>query len=103
IPNEFGRYRIERELGRGGMGVVYLAHDLQLDRRVAIKIPFFSNSDGKETIERFYREARAMATVQHANLCPIYDVGQFDRWHYLTMAFIDGRPLADLLKGGHCL
>ena len=99
IPREFGRYRIERELGRGGMGTVYLAHDEQLDRKVALKIPsFLSNDVG--AIERFRREARAMATVQHANLCPVYDVGQFQQWHFLTMAFIDGQPLAAKLKAG---
>ncbi|MBC7816240.1 MAG: protein kinase [Planctomycetaceae bacterium] len=99
VPEQFGRYRIERELGRGGMGVVYLAHDGQLDRRVALKIPFFRDDDDDAgAVERFYREARAMATVQHANLCPVFDVGQFERWHFLTMAFIDGQPLSKRLK-----
>ena len=98
VPEQFGRYRIERELGRGGMGAVYLAHDGQLDRKVALKIPFFKNGDDAEAVERFYREARAMATVQHANLCPVFDVGQFDQWHFLTMAFIDGEPLSKTLK-----
>lgn len=93
IPAQFGRYRIERELGRGGMGAVYLAHDGQLDRRVALKVPFFQGDDA-DAVDRFYREARAMATVQHANLCPVYDVGRHESWHYLTMAFVDGRPLS---------
>ena len=98
VPEQFGRYRIERELGRGGMGAVYLAHDGQLDRKVALKIPFFQGDDGVEAVERFYREARAMATVQHANLCPVFDVGQFEQWHFLTMAYIDGQPLSQKLK-----
>ncbi len=99
VPKQFGRYHIDRELGRGGMGVVYLAHDAQLDRKVALKIPFFKDDeDGPESVERFYREARAMATVQHANLCPVFDVGKFERWHFLTMAFIDGQPLSKHLK-----
>ncbi len=99
IPEQFGRYRIERELGRGGMGAVYLAHDGQLDRKVALKIPFFKDDeDDAESVERFYREARAMATLQHANLCPVFDVGQFELWHFLTMAFIDGQPLSKQLK-----
>ncbi|MFM9963040.1 MAG: protein kinase domain-containing protein [Planctomycetaceae bacterium] len=97
-PVEFGRYRIERELGRGGMGRVYLAHDRQLERRVALKVPFFRQDDDRDIVERFYREARTMATVQHTHLCPIYDVGQFEQWHFLTMAFIDGRSLSELLK-----
>ncbi|MDB5385735.1 MAG: prkC 28, partial [Planctomycetaceae bacterium] len=98
LPEQFGRYRIERELGRGGMGAVYLAHDGQLDRKIALKVPFFKGDDDTEAVERFYREARAMATMQHANLCPVYDVGQFDQWYFLTMAFIDGQPLSKKMK-----
>ena len=98
VPQQLGRYRIIRELGRGGMGAVFLAHDGQLDRNVALKIPFFKDDDDGEAIARFYREARAMATVHHANLCPVYDVGLFEQWHFLTMAFIDGRSLAAHLK-----
>jgi class 3 adenylate cyclase/tetratricopeptide (TPR) repeat protein len=98
IPVEFGRYRIERLLGRGGMGAVYLAHDRQLDRLVALKVPFFTDGDSLDGVERFQREARAMATVQHPNLCPIYDVGQFREWHYLTMAFIEGTLLSERLS-----
>lgn len=100
LPREFGRYRIEGELGKGGMGAVYLARDTQLDRQVALKIPHFNEDDGPEVIERFYREARAMATLQHPNLCPVFDVGEIDGGHYLTMAFIDGRPLDKHLKSG---
>lgn len=96
MPERFGRYQLRKRLGRGGMGSVYLAHDTQLDRQVAIKFPEFSNSGEREdtAIERFYREARSMATVQHGNLCPIYDVGQVDDRHFLTMAYVDGPTLA---------
>ena len=103
IPEQFGRYRILRELGRGGMGAVYLALDGQLERNVALKIPFFREDDEKEAVERFYREARAMAIVQHANLCPVFDVGRFEEWHFLTMAFIDGQPLSNVLKESNFL
>ena len=98
IPFHFGRYRIERELGRGGMGVVYLARDQQLERKVALKIPFFSREDDAEAVERFYREARSMAALHHANLCPVFDVGRFEQWHFLTMAFIDGHSLLYQIK-----
>lgn len=98
IPSQFGRYRIVRELGRGNMGVVFLAHDDQLDRSVAIKIPFFSEVDDESVTERFYREARAMATVHHPHLCPVYDVGKHEHWHFLTMAYIDGQPLSRVIK-----
>ncbi len=94
----FGRYRIVKELGRGAMGVVYQAHDTQLDRKLAIKIPFFYDGDGPEVIDRFYREARAMATMDYPHLCSVFDVGEIDGVHYLTMAFIEGRTLADYLR-----
>ena len=97
IPRQFGRYLIQRELGRGGMGAVYLAQDQQLGRMVALKIPLFRTED-ESGVERFYREARAMATLQHANLCPVFDVGKFEQWHFMTMAFIDGEPLSQYLE-----
>ncbi len=99
LPEQFGRYRIVKKLGGGGMGAVYLAHDTQLDRPVALKVPFFSSEDGPEVIERFRREARATATLQHPGICPVYDVGAIDGVHYLTMAFIDGKPLTAHLNG----
>ena len=96
----FGRYRIERILGAGGMGIVYLAEDLRLGRRVALKIPKF-DVDGKlHLVERFRREARTMGLVQHRHLCPIFDVAEQDGQHYLTMAFIDGETLGQALKRG---
>lgn len=98
ISEQFGRYRIIRCLGQGAMGAVYLAHDAQLDREVAIKIPKFSASDGPEMIQRFYREARSAATLRHANVCPVYDVGEIDGTHYLSMAYIEGHPLSDTIK-----
>jgi hypothetical protein len=93
LPAPFGRYRLLKLLGEGGMGRVYLAHDSQLDRPVALKVPLFGPDDAPALLERFYREARAAATVLHANVCPVYDVGQVDGVPYLTMAFIEGRPL----------
>src|SRR5438552_604863 len=75
IPREFGRYRLQDCLGRGGMGAVFKAHDTQLDRQVALKVPFLGDDD-EETRARFYREARAAATLQHANICPVFDVGE---------------------------
>lgn len=98
LPN-LDRYTIDRELGRGGMGTVYLAHDTALDRTVALKVPHFESRDKAGLHKRFLREARAMATVHHPNLCPIYDVGEFDGRPYLTLAYIDGRTLAEKIKG----
>src|SRR5579871_4877440 len=93
LPAAFGRYELRKMLGQGGMGVVYLAHDKQLDRSVALKIPLFGPEDGPDLLERFYREARAAATVRHPNVCPLFDIGEIDGRPYLTMAFIEGKPL----------
>jgi serine/threonine protein kinase len=97
LPEQFGRYRILRPLGQGGMGAVYLAHDTKLDRPVALKVPFFHPADGPQAIQRFEREARAAANLDHPNLCPIYDVGEVDGIHYLTMPYIEGKPLSEAL------
>ena len=104
VPKKLGRYRLLEELGRGGMGTVYLAEDTQLDRRVALKIPHFrtvvQRDSGKNPafLERFYREARAAAKIRHANLCPVYDVGEIEGFPYLSMAYIPGRSLAKLIR-----
>lgn len=98
MPEQFGRYRIERVLGKGGMGAVYLAHDSQLNRKVALKTPKFSRKSDTDLIKRFYREAQAAATLQHPNICPVYDVGELDDIHYISMAYIEGRPLSDFIK-----
>jgi hypothetical protein len=99
LPEQFGRYRIVRQLGRGGMGTVYLAHDTQLDRPVALKVPHFM-ADDATALERFYREARVAATLDHPHLCPIHDVGQHEGIHYLTMPYIEGKPLSESIAAG---
>lgn len=102
MPEQFGRYQVERVLGEGAMGAVYLARDSQLDRHVALKIPKLEAND-TEPIERFLREARAMATVEHPNLCAVYDAGEIDGRHYLTMAYVDGPTLGKYLKKGRAV
>lgn len=98
VTQPFGRYTLQRLLGTGGMGSVYLAHDHELDRKVAIKFPEFDDRPDMKAaaIARFRREARAMATVHHPNICPIFDVGQHDGRHYLTMSYIDGKTLSEV-------
>ena len=98
LPEQFGRYRVLKKLGQGGMGAVYLVHDGPLDRQVALKVPHFAPED-HNVRERFHREARAAATLDHPNLCPIFDVGEIDGIHYLTMAYIEGKPLSAFLHG----
>jgi len=99
LPDPFGRYRIIRPLGRGGMGSVYLARDTKLDRLVALKVPHFRPGDS-EGMERFAREARAAATIDHPNVCRVYDVGRIDEVPYITMAYVEGPTLADTLESG---
>ncbi|MBP89625.1 MAG: hypothetical protein CMJ64_23425 [Planctomycetaceae bacterium] len=79
------------------MGEVYLAHDTQLERQVALKTPRLELAAGADVVARFQREAKAMAQLQHPNLCPIFDVDQIEERLYLTMAFIDGEPLTSRL------
>lgn len=97
-PEQLGRYRLIRLLGRGGMATVYLAHDGKLDRRVALKIPHFNVHVDTEMIARFSREARTMAAISHPNLCTVHDVAEIDGFHCLIMEWIDGESLADVLR-----
>ena len=92
MPECLGRYRILRLLGRGGMGAVYLAEDSLLGRKVALKVPHGIAGDAN-ALERFKREARSAGRLQHAHICPVFDVGEIDGVHLMTMAFIDGEPL----------
>ncbi len=96
--DSFGRYQIVRLLGRGAMGAVYLAYDAQLQRHVALKTPSLGGS--AHAVARFLREARAAAQLRSPYICPVYDVGQIGGIHYLSMAFIDGRPLSKVIAEG---
>lgn len=98
IPATVGRYEIDRLLGRGGMGSVYLARDTNLQREVALKVPKFSSETNPKLIDRFYREARSAANLSHPNLCPVFDVGEIDGTHYIAMAYIKGRPLSEYVQ-----
>jgi predicted Ser/Thr protein kinase len=97
LPAQFGRYRLEKLLGKGGMGAVYLAQDTQLERPVALKIPIFGPDEGALR-ERFVREARSAATLQHPNICPVFDIGELDGVHFLTMAYVEGKPLSNFVS-----
>lgn len=96
----FGKYRVAKLLGEGAMGAVYLATDTQLDRSVALKIPKLVGSDPAAVHDRFLREAKAVATIQHPNICPIYEYGDIAGQTYLAMAFIKGAPLTRYLRSG---
>jgi formylglycine-generating enzyme required for sulfatase activity len=100
LASLFGHYQILRTLGRGGMGVVYLALDTKLERRVALKVPHRKHAQDPGNRKRFLREARAAAKFQHPNFCPIFEIGEIDGQPYLTMAFIEGGTLASKLERG---
>lgn len=95
--DSFGRYQIVKMLGKGAMGMVYLAYDGQLERHVALKQPMLTNEN---MTKRFYREARATAMLRSPYICPIYDVGHINGMHFISMAFIEGTTMTDAIKAG---
>src|SRR5947208_8836591 len=90
-------YEILQELGRGGMAIVFKAREHQLERDVAIKVLPFSLAFDKEFVERFQREARTSARLEHPNIIPIYRVGKSGRVIYFVMKFLRGKPLSSVL------
>ena len=97
-PSQVGDYRIVREIGRGGMGVVYEAEQVALGRRVALKVlPRIPGRDGT-TLARFRREARASARLHHTNIVPVFDVGQDGEICYYAMQYIDGQSVDSVIR-----
>ncbi len=92
------RYQVERCLGQGGMGAVYLAFDVELDCHVAIKIPSFSQEQSPNLFQRFRREAQALAQLRHPCICRIFDKGEFRGQPYLSMEYVEGCPLNDFIN-----
>ncbi|WP_372367572.1 protein kinase [Candidatus Uabimicrobium sp. HlEnr_7] len=95
----FSHYRIERELGRGGMGLVLLAYDTKLDRRVALKVIINEENISEEQIRRFALEARATAKLKHPNIVEVYEAGNRPK-NYFTMEYIKGKPFSGLIQKG---
>jgi hypothetical protein len=93
-----GRYRIISLLGRGGMGEVYKAEDLKLDHVVALKFLPDHLSDDSRALTRFRKEVRIARQVTHPNVCRVFDIGEFENRHFLSMEFIDGEDLSSLLR-----
>lgn len=91
-----GRYQIIKELGRGGMGTVYKAHDTKMDRSVAIK--FIHGCSDQETVKRFYREAKTLAQLQHPNVVCSYDIDQDNGNLFFVMEYVSGQTLKQMLQ-----
>ncbi len=93
-----GEYSLQRELGRGGMGIVYLARDVQLDRDVAIKVLPTSLARNATSRERFLREARTAAGLSHPNIVPIHRVGEAGGFVFFVMSYVEGETLGERLR-----
>jgi Tol biopolymer transport system component/predicted Ser/Thr protein kinase len=95
LGQEVGKYRIERLLGKGGMGEVYLALETSLNRKVALKILPSQFVADAERVARFDREAQIISALNHPNLVTIYEVGNLDNLHFIAMEFIEGKTLSE--------
>ena len=93
-----GRYSLDREIGRGGMGVVFLAHEVHLDRLVAIKVLPPERAVDPAVRERFLREVRLAAKLSHPNIIPIHAVEDTGAFVFYVMAFVDGETLTDRVR-----
>ncbi len=100
FPRVLGDYELLAELGRGGMGVVYLARQRPIDRLVAVKMIRDGRLTDAADIQRLYNEARAAGSLSHPHLVAVHEVGEHDGQHYFSMDYIEGSSLADLVANG---
>ena len=99
LPHHFGPYRIQSQIGLGGMGSVYRAHDPRLEREVAVKV-LHRNLDVSGARDRFLREARTVSSLNHPNICTVFDIGEQDGDLYLVMELLQGEALKDRIARG---
>ncbi|MBL8848470.1 MAG: protein kinase [Planctomycetaceae bacterium] len=97
-PQQIGKFRIERIVGQGGFGIVYLAHDTILGRTVALKVPRLHTLTSRSLLERFHREARAAAALDHPHIVPLYEAGENNGLCYIASAYCPGLNLAQWLR-----
>src|SRR5215212_5689705 len=97
-PARLGDFEVLREIGRGGMGVVYEARQVSLNRKVALKVLAGSVCLSPKAVVRFKREAEAAAKLHHTNIVPVYATGEQDGTHYYAMELIDGPSLDQVIR-----
>ena len=101
-PKRIGRYRIKKILGKGGFGLVFLAHDEQLNRSVAVKVPHAKLITKPEDAEAYLAEARTVGNLDHPGIVPVHDVGSTEEYPcYVVSKFIEGTDLSTKLKHHH--
>lgn len=93
-----GKYKVLEQLGSGGMGSVYLCEHMLMRRRVAVKVLPSAKAEDPASLERFYREARAVAALDHPNIVRAYDIDQDEKLHFLVMEYVDGASLQEIIK-----
>ena len=99
VPEQVGPYEIRAEIGRGGMGMVYRARDLTLDRTVALKFLPPSLSTDQDAKERFVHEAKAVSGLDHPNIATVHEIGETeDRQLFIAMEMLSGRTMVDILE-----
>ena len=96
---KLGRYEIRSKIGEGGMGQVYLAQDMQLDRMVALKVLSSEIARDQQRLYRFLQEARAASKLKSANVAHIYEIGEIEQHHFIAMEYIEGQPLNKKIAG----
>ena len=98
VSDRFGDYELFEEIARGGMGVVYKARQISLNRIVAVKMILHARFNNAEFVQRFQVEAEAAGNLRHPNIVAIYEVGQEDDQHFFSMEYVEGRDLASMVR-----